>query len=282
VIASWDGLDAGHQPARSGPGEYDLNLGPLIDALHAPAVAARLPLRAPDGAGRGYVWHCSVRLAEADWLLSDTEWAGSPGSCCTMPGSRPPAMRVGPRWVAVRHAEDHIHIAAVLVRWDTLRRFWPHHDYPKLRASARRIEARLGLTATGPAEGTAAKAPVRGELAKARRELRPPAREVLRRAARRAAVRSSGVEEFVTTLEAVGLQVRLRRAPSGDPIGYAVAQPADLLAPGEPVFYSGSNLAPDLSLPKLIRRWDQQRTSVRVRGGRQETPISSSTGPASG
>ena len=33
----------------------------------------------------------------------------------------------GPRWVAIRHAEDHIHIAAVLVRQDTSRRFWPHH-----------------------------------------------------------------------------------------------------------------------------------------------------------
>jgi hypothetical protein len=262
VIASWDGLDAGHQPARSGPGEYDLNLGPLIDALHAPAVAAGLPLRAPDGAGRGYVWHCSVRLAETDRVLSDTEWAGIARELLHDAGIAVTGDAGGPRWVAVRHAEDHIHIAAVLVRRDTLRRFWPRHDYPKLRASARRIEARLGLTATGPAEGTAAKAPVRGELAKARREFRPPAREVLRRAVRRAAVRASGVAEFVAALEAVGLQVQMRRAPSGDPIGYAVAQPADLLAPGEPVFYSGSKLAPDLSLPKLIRRWDQQRTSV--------------------
>ena len=59
VIASWDGLDAGWQPPRTGPGEYDLGLGPLIDALHAPAIAAGLPLRAPAGeARRGYVWHC--------------------------------------------------------------------------------------------------------------------------------------------------------------------------------------------------------------------------------
>ena len=37
VIASWDGLDAAWQPASTGPGEYDLALGPLITALHAPA-----------------------------------------------------------------------------------------------------------------------------------------------------------------------------------------------------------------------------------------------------
>jgi hypothetical protein len=260
VIASWDGLDAGRQPERSGPGEYDLLLGPLIDALHAPALAAGLPVRAPEGAGRGYVWHCSVRVAEHDRRLTDAEWAGVARELLHDAGIAIRGDHGGPRWVAVRHAEDHIHIAAVLVRQDTLRRFWPHHDYPKLRAGARRIEARLGLTATGPAEGTAAKAPARGELAKARREFRAPTRTTLRAAVRRAALRSSGVEEFVTALEAVGMQVQLRRAPSGDPIGYAVAQPEDLLAPGEPVFYSGSKLAPDLSLPKLTRRWGQHGT----------------------
>ncbi len=31
VIASWDGLDAGWQPASTGPGEYDLALGPLTN-----------------------------------------------------------------------------------------------------------------------------------------------------------------------------------------------------------------------------------------------------------
>src|SRR6187455_103318 len=40
VIASWDGLDSGRQPASTGTGEYDLALGPLITALHAPAVSA--------------------------------------------------------------------------------------------------------------------------------------------------------------------------------------------------------------------------------------------------
>jgi hypothetical protein len=37
VIASWDGLNASWQPASTGRGEYDLALGPLITALHAPA-----------------------------------------------------------------------------------------------------------------------------------------------------------------------------------------------------------------------------------------------------
>jgi hypothetical protein len=43
VIASWDGRDAGWQPAETGPGEFDRDLGPLIRAVRAPAVAAGLP-----------------------------------------------------------------------------------------------------------------------------------------------------------------------------------------------------------------------------------------------
>ena len=77
VIASWDGLDAGWQPASTGPAEYDLALGPLITALHAPAFAAGLSTRAPAEHGkRGYVWHCSARVAATDRVLSDAQWAG--------------------------------------------------------------------------------------------------------------------------------------------------------------------------------------------------------------
>ena len=256
VIASWDGLDAGWQPASTGPGEYDLALGPLITALHAPVVAAGLPTRAPAEQGkRGYVWHCSARVAATDRVLSDGEWAGIARELLDGAGIAVHGDAGGPRWVAIRHAEDHIHIAAVLVRQDTGRRFWPHHDYPKLRAAARRIEQRLGLTVTAAPDGTAAPRPSRGEIEKAGREGRVPARVELRRAAQQAAVAASDVDEFVAYLQERGYRVGLRRAPSGDLLGYKLARPGDVTAAGEPVFYSGSKLAPDLSLPRLQQRW---------------------------
>src|SRR5690349_15577425 len=65
----WDGLDGGWQPRRSAPGEYDLGLGALITAMRAPAVAAGLPTRAPEGGRKGYVWHCVVRVAPEDRVL---------------------------------------------------------------------------------------------------------------------------------------------------------------------------------------------------------------------
>ncbi|SDG33796.1 relaxase/mobilization nuclease domain-containing protein [Pseudonocardia oroxyli] len=265
VIASWDGLDAGWQPASTGPGEWDLELGPLVDALHQPVLAAGLPLRPPPDAGRGYVWHCSVRLAASDARLPDGEWAEIARELLRDAGIADPADAYGPRWVAVRHAEDHIHIAAVLVRQDNGARVWPRNDFARLRESARRIEARLGLTPTGTTAGGGASAPTRGELAKAAREGRVPVRAALRAAVRRAALGADDMGSFVAGLEAAGLEVKLRHGPSGDVLGYSVGQPADLLAAGEVVFYSGSKLAPDLSLPRLQRRWATTTGGARPR-----------------
>ena len=258
---------AGHRLAAraTGPEEYDLALGPLITALHAPVIAAGLPTRAPAEHGkRGYVWHCSARVAATDRVLSDGQWAGIARELLDGAGIAVSGDAGGPRWVAIRHAEDHIHIAAVLVRQDTSRRFWPHHDYPKLRAAARRIEQRLGLTVTAAPDGTAAATPSRGEVEKAGRQGRVPARVELRRAAQQAAVAASDVDEFVAHLRERGYRVGLRRAPSGDLLGYKLARPGDVTAAGKPVFYSGSKLAPDLSLPRLQHRWEStaaQRTA---------------------
>jgi hypothetical protein len=228
----------------------------LIAALHAPVVAAGLPIRAPAQQGkRGYVWHCSARVAGSDRVLTDAEWAGIARELLDGAGIAKQGDAGGPRWVAVRHADDHIHIAAVLVRQDTSRRFWPHHDYPKLRTAARGIEQRLDLTVTAAPDGTAAPRPSRGEMEKAGREGRMPARVELRRAAQQAAVAASDIDGYVAYLHERGYRVELRRAPSGDLLGYKLARPGDTTAAGEPVFYSGSKLAPDLSLPRLLQRW---------------------------
>jgi hypothetical protein len=82
-----------------------------------------------------------------------------------------------------------------------------------------------------------------------------PARVELRRAAQQAAVAATDVDGFVAYLQEHGYVVGLRRAPSGDLLGYKLARPGDVTAAGEAVFYSGSKLAPDLSLPQLQRRW---------------------------
>ena len=48
--------------------------------------------------------------------------------------------------------------------------------------------------------------------------------------------------------------MKLRHAPSGDALGYNVALPGDRNRDGAPVWYPGSKLGPDLSLPKIRLR----------------------------
>ena len=202
VIASWDGRDAGWQPSPAAEGGFEL--GSLIRAVRAPAIAAGLPEADGDGK-RGYVWHCSARVAAADRVLTDAEWADVARDLLDGAGVAARGDVGGPRWVAIRHADDHIHIAVVLVRQDTSRRFWPSRDFPRLREAARRIEQRLGLTVTASADGTAASAPGRGEIEKAQRQGRGPSRVALARVVRAAAVASGDVDEFVAALRSAGI-----------------------------------------------------------------------------
>lgn len=254
VIATWDGRTAAWQPVSTGSADHDLDLGPLIRAMRAPGIAAGLPESAQVGR-RGYVWHMSARLAAGDRVLSDAEWAEVVRELLDGAGVAARSDHGGARWVAIRHADDHVHVAAVLVRQDTCRRFWAFRDFRRLRVTAQRIERRLGLSVSADADGTAAPRPSRGEREKAVREGREPARTELARLVRVAAVTASGVAEFVEALSAAQCVVELRFAPSGDAIGYKVARSGDLTADGRPVFYSGSKLAPDLSLPKLVAAW---------------------------
>ncbi|WP_123440687.1 hypothetical protein [Streptomyces sp. PanSC9] len=48
-----------------------------------------------------------------------------------------------------------------------------------------------------------------------------------------------------------------RIAPDGNVTGYSVALPGDRNGAQQPVWFSGSKLAPDLSLPRVRERWQQ-------------------------
>src|SRR5689334_3426929 len=67
------------------------------------------------------VWHCSIRAAPEDRTLSDAEWARVATGVMARTGLAPEGDEFGVRWVAVRHAPDHIHIVATLARQDGIR-----------------------------------------------------------------------------------------------------------------------------------------------------------------
>src|SRR5215475_4854835 len=90
------------EPERRPDGTPDLRR--LTGLLNQPLAAL---------AGPGYdkpVWHCAVRAAPEDRILSDAEWAQVAVSIMDRTGLVPAGDDLGVRWVAVRHARDHIHL----------------------------------------------------------------------------------------------------------------------------------------------------------------------------
>ncbi|WP_406172559.1 mobilization protein [Streptomyces sp. NBC_00996] len=246
LVASWNHFapDPGRSPHRD-PKEVEAQLAAQLDQ----------PVKMlGDKAPKHTVWHCPVRAAPEDPILTDAQWADIARRIVTAAGIAPEGDTEACRWVAVRHADDHIHIAATLVRQDGRR---PQRDYDQraVQREARQIEVDYGLRRLKPGDGTAAKRPTSKEHFKAKRLGQDTtSREVLRLRVRRAVAAATDEAEFFTLLEATGVSVRLKRGPSGDALGCNFALPGDTNDKGEPVFYSGSTLAPDLSLPQIRRR----------------------------
>ncbi|MFF4863479.1 relaxase/mobilization nuclease domain-containing protein [Streptomyces sp. NPDC001231] len=215
------------------------------------------PVDALDAAERPkkHVWHLSVRNAAEDRILTDEEWGEVARRMVIAAGIDDFRQGPGCRWAAVRHADDHIHIVATLVREDGYKPDLDH-DAARVQAQARALEVELGLRRLNKGDGTAAKRPTSAERHKAERQSRErTAREELRETVRRAVAGAQSEEEFFDRLAAAGLLIRKRAAPSGDLLGYKVALPDDRNKDDEPVFYPGARLAPDLSLPRIRERW---------------------------
>jgi len=259
LVASWDGFapDPGRDP--------DAALAQLARVLDLRVV------QAGDRAPAKHVWHCSVRTAPGDRHLSDAEWGEVADRLVRATGLAPEGDPDGCRWVAVRHADDHIHIVATMVRGD-LRRPRMNYDFKRAQAECRRIEREWGLRRLNPGDGTAAKNPTSAERFKAERTGRDRTpRETLREAVRRAVAGAATEEEFFTRLHEAGLRVKKRLAPSGDVLGYSVALPGDRNRGGEPIWFSGSKLAPDLSLPRIRRRLEAAPLQAEAPGQRHHT-----------
>jgi hypothetical protein len=217
------------------------------------------------------VWHCSVRAAPGDRMLSDAEWGQVAAGIMDRTGLAPDGDDSGVRWVAVRHAPDHIHIAATLARQDGGRvKTW--NDFYRVREACQAAERRLGLRSTAPADRTAAKRPSRAEAEQAaRRGWSEAPRVSLRREVCTAAAGASTEREFFGRLEQAGVLVRKRRstAKPGEVTGYAVGLPSHTTKDGGMIWYGGGKLAADLTLPKLRARWAgpaEERLGSELRG----------------
>ncbi|WP_345674210.1 relaxase/mobilization nuclease domain-containing protein [Yinghuangia aomiensis] len=239
LVASWDGFapDPGRDP--------NATLKELADLLDLPV------RRAGDKAPSKHVWHMSVRLAPEDRALTETEWGEVARRLMRATGIDPGPDSEEPfcRWVAVRHDDNHIHFAATLARSDG-EAYHPFHEGKAAQKEARRIERDLGLRRLDKRDRTAARPPSKAEQFKAERTGRLP-RKRLQTLVRTAAAYAADPDDFLTLLGHVGVLARPNRDTNGTIRGCAFALADDRNAAGEPVWFGGRTLAPDLSWPNL-------------------------------
>ncbi|MFE3601377.1 relaxase/mobilization nuclease domain-containing protein [Streptomyces sp. NPDC059142] len=250
MVASWDDPFV-EDPARS----PDMTIGDLALILDAPvfALLSKRPAK--------HVYHVAVRNAPEDRLLTDEEWARVAREMMHASGIAHHGDDQACRWVAIRHADDHIHIVATQARQDG-RQPRLRQDIPRMHAAAREFEVEFGLRRLKHGDKTTRKWPKTGEQEKAvRRGLVEPVRETLQREVRQAAAAAADEGDFFARLTAAGVRVNKRVAPDGNITGYSVAMPGDRDGGHRAIWFSGARLAPDLSLPRVRERW---RTPVSV------------------
>ncbi|MFK0160696.1 mobilization protein [Streptomyces sp. NPDC090493] len=252
MVAAWGGgvLD----PARSN--STIPYLAALLDApLHS------LEGTKPDQ----HIYHIPVSNdADVDRVLSDAEWAEVAAEIMDASGIAKKGDAMGARWIAVRHDPHHIHIVATLARQDgrppDVRR-----DMVKMQARARELEVRFGLRRLTSGDKTAKQWPTTAELEKSKRKGRQePPRVTLQGKVREAAAGARSDADFFAAVQRAGLRLKTRTAPDGTVTGYSVALPGDRTAGGRAVWFSGSRLAPDLSLPRVRERWSGASASAMV------------------
>ncbi|WEH34338.1 mobilization protein [Streptomyces sp. AM 4-1-1] len=201
-----------------------------------------------------HVWHCPVRAAPEDRYLSDTEWGEIAQRIVQAAGIAPEGDDLACRWIAVRHADDHVHILATTVREDG-RRPKLHDSGIRVGDACREIEKDYGLRLLKKGDRTGTRRPTQAEMHKADRlGWEQTSRQWLQDRIRAAIPHATTTEELLAYLEADDILVKPRCGPSGDLLGYAVGRPGDLNKDGEQIYHPGGKIAPDLSLPKLKAR----------------------------
>ncbi|MGQ0632477.1 MAG: relaxase/mobilization nuclease domain-containing protein [Sporichthyaceae bacterium] len=279
-LVAWHGAE---ELDRAGAGE-------IADYLDAPRVEYGIEMRAQvteqdpaTGAKvvRGYkkqdVWHCSLSIRAEEGPLSEELWDRVAREFMDEMGFTEASGKAPCRWVGIHHGtsangNDHIHIAASMVREDGTR--WAGQrsidpgtgrlvgDFQKAQAVCRALEAKHGLEVIdGRGRGASERGVKPAQQARAdRAELAVPEKADLAARLRRAAVASTSEAEWIRRVRADGVVVKPRYAANSTDVitGYKAGlrtNPTGRAAGEKLVLYGGGSLADDLSLPRLRENW---------------------------
>lgn len=207
----------------------------------------------------GHVWHCSLSVRAEEGDLTDQKWADIANDFMDDMGFTEASGKAPVAWVAIRHGHskagnDHIHIAASMVREDGTK--WSSHlDFKRAQDTARSLEKKYGLEELSPVYAMRGLRPGEREAAE-RRGAPEPERRSLARKVRACATAAADEAEFVRRFRRTGAMIKPRYAAGRDDVvvGYSVAErpPKGV----RPVWYGGGHLAKDLTLPKLRNDWN--------------------------
>lgn len=215
------------------------------------------------------VWHCVLALMPGE-ELGDEKWEQVAETFMDRMGftGTPDGKRAQARWVAVRHGlsgadgegQDHIHIAASLVREDGSKVSTYDYGPGKAKGDWKRadeicgeLEHEFGLRVLASRkEGGGLSENSRAEIERSKRLGTPETeRERLRRMVRAHATAAESEAAFVTGLRGAGISIRPRYAAGGtdEVTGYSVRFRRDGAEVGP--WVGGGKLAGDLSLAAL-------------------------------
>ena len=221
------------------------------------------------GRGHGHLWQMSLSLPVGDRELTDEQWGAIAREAMDRLGLTEASGKEPVRWIAVRHGtsrsgNEHIHIAATIVRDDGTKASLSF-EKRKMSAFAAEMEQKYGLVVVDGRATRGAPGLSQAEIERAAREGRGEAdRTTLARVVREARAASKGEGEFVRRLSAAGVRVRPRYgAGEGTETvtGYSVSLRQKV---GEPLWFGGNRLGPDLSLPKLREFWESSPEEMRA------------------
>lgn len=252
-----------HGPGKATPHSYRNEAGRLIEGGTVIGGSVQVTGKNPQRWGRDFeraaatnarvgksVWHCSLRCAPGDRRLTDTEFADIAQTVAERMGFE------NHPWVAVRHDDDHIHIAVSRVDFQGVT--WKNsHDRWKVVEVMREVERAHGLTEVASPERARGRQVSSGERRAAVRAGKVSQREGLREivTAARDIAAGQGMEAFEAALAAnpVAPSVQFRRnvAKTGRMNGYSFNLPGYVDAAGKPVWLPASKLDRGLSWSQL-------------------------------
>lgn len=251
-----------HGPGKATPHSYRTEAGRLIAGGVVIAGSVQVTAKNPTRWGRDFeraaatnarvgkpVWHCSLRCAPGDRRLTDTEFADIAQTVAERMGFE------NHPWVAVRHDDDHIHLA--VSRVDFQGATWKNsHDRWKVVEVMREVELAHGLEVVDSPERARRRQTTSGEQRRAVRTGKVPQRDGLREivTAARDIAAGQGIEAFEAVLASnpvASVQFQRNVASTGRMNGYSFNLPGYVDADGEPIWLPASKLDRRLSWSQL-------------------------------